>query len=208
MRCLNITLQEGEEKSKSMDKSLGLQDTIYLRNTHSPARIDPRRYLIFVIPGNPGLVEYYRTFMTSLFSTLSATGAVTKSAAFDVYGRSLAGFEIAGRGPGGVVGLREQILFVEGQLCEAVRQIQRRGGKRPRVVLVGHSVGSYILLEIIRRHRERLESGSAVEGGAEPDVVGGVCLFPTVVDIGLSKRGVRMTVSNSKEARDVADAQE
>jgi pimeloyl-ACP methyl ester carboxylesterase len=61
------------------------------------------------------------------------------------------------------------------------------------VILIGHSVGAYILLEVLRRHLERRGKGCEDEGFR---VVGGVLLFPTVVDIGKSPSGLRASVSN------------
>jgi len=57
----------------------------------------------------------------------------------------------------------------------------RYDGEELDVIVMGHSVGSYIGLELVQRHRRRLESGVK-----EVRIVGGICLFPTVVDIGES----------------------
>jgi Lipid-droplet associated hydrolase len=62
--------------------------------------------------------------------------------------------------------------------------------KRPRVILVGHSVGTYMAMEILRRHRE---------GGSEAtfNIVGAILLFPTVMDIAASPAGKLLTVGAS-----------
>jgi pimeloyl-ACP methyl ester carboxylesterase len=147
---------------------------------------------------------------------------------FEFYGRSMAGFEL-GRVPGEekdvsklpkflrkrkYYDLKGQIDFLEEQLQECVEQMTRQAnGRRPKVILIGHSVGSYILLELIQRHRKRLESFSMTEEvhkesepglrkrktyrhttqQREPDIVGGICLFPTVVNISHSKKGRALT---------------
>lgn len=64
--------------------------------------------------------------------------------------------------------------------------------QEPGVILIGHSLGAYIALEVIQRHRLRLESLSKVVG--EPRVVGVIGLFPTVIDIGKSQKGKVLTV--------------
>jgi len=64
------------------------------------------------------------------------------------------------------------------------------------VIIVGHSVGAYIALEIIQRHRARLEKMQPDSLTDEPRIVGGVCLFPTVMDIGKSPKGKVLTVSS------------
>ncbi|KZF19146.1 hypothetical protein L228DRAFT_251239 [Xylona heveae TC161] len=53
-----------------------------------------------------------------------------------------------------------------------------------KVILVGHSVGSYILLEILRRHKAAQPAGI--------DIVGGILLFPTVTHIAKSPSGVKI----------------
>ncbi|KAL1860173.1 hypothetical protein Plec18167_004287 [Paecilomyces lecythidis] len=60
---------------------------------------------------------------------------------------------------------------------------------RQKVILIGHSVGAYIAMEILRRHREE-----KVQDGEEPfDIIGAVLLFPTVIDIAKSAAGKRLT---------------
>lgn len=54
-----------------------------------------------------------------------------------------------------------------------------------RVVMMGHSVGTYMLLEIIRRQREK-------RGGLR--IAGGVCLFPTITDLAKSPSGRKSSV--------------
>lgn len=57
---------------------------------------------------------------------------------------------------------------------------------------MGHSVGTYIAMEVIRRHRERSTSDHSNTGGF--DIIGGVMLFPTVMDIASSPSGKKLTV--------------
>src|ERR1700753_3511103 len=116
------------EKPKS-DEPAPLQDSIHLRNPRrSPTT---RRYLIFVLTGNPGLIEYYRPFMMHLFASLSAAAQSDDSVEFQVCGYSMQGFEIASaptylRGrwlrP---FGLQEQVRFVEARLCDSVAKMQQ-----------------------------------------------------------------------------------
>src|SRR5205807_2345433 len=64
-----------------------------------------------------------------------------------------------------------------------------QGVKDARVILIGHSVGAYILLEVIRRLRENVERE---EEGVQ--VIGGICLFPTVTHIAKSPSGRKSSV--------------
>ncbi|KAF2669088.1 hypothetical protein BT63DRAFT_413555 [Microthyrium microscopicum] len=225
--------------------STGLQDAIYLRNPFTNTRAPgTERYLVFLITGNPGLVEYYRSFLNILYGGLSkkyGPGADVRNVVFEVYGRSMAGFEVGAADDEYVdnkskvpkwarrkkyYSLDEQIDIVEKRLVECVEQLTRGAGRAPKIILVGHSVGAYILLELVRRHRERLErkkrgkgvkwedqqttsddssssrdiplrraaskASKATRGGGgrpEPDIVAGICLFPTVVNIHESRSG-------------------
>jgi hypothetical protein len=57
-------------------------------------------------------------------------------------------------------------------------------------MLMGHSVGAYILLELIRTH------GDKINGGEEDfDLIGGVLLFPTITHIAKSPLGMIASVS-------------
>jgi hypothetical protein len=171
-------------------------------STSSPLR---RKYKIIFITGNPGLIEYYRTFLIHLYALLTATVAgVKKDVSYSVGGNSLIGFEI----PEGNAGREEQEgawtkLGVESgppfNLTEVINAAEKQillackeSGEQDRIILVGHSVGAYITLEIIQRHRARLEK--KVVG--EPSIVGGICLFPTVTHISKSPRGIILTVSS------------
>lgn len=163
----------------------------------------PPTTTIFFITGNPGLIGYYHTFLSLLSSNLTSLSEFRKDSgsSFQVYGRSLAGFDIgdAQSGPsGGCHDLEEQICFMQRCLREIVKIGNNNGDgvkERPRVVLIGHSLGAYIAMEILRRHREKRKDNDNVDVDVDFDIVGGIMLFPTVVDIAKSPAGVRMTVS-------------
>ncbi|KAF2086836.1 hypothetical protein K490DRAFT_43145 [Saccharata proteae CBS 121410] len=162
-----------------------------------------RRYLIFFVTGNPGLIEFYFPFLQQLHRSLQKR---VPDASFEVFGRSLSGFEVddaTARGHGYPAsvsgtgartppfGLEAQIEGVEWSLWDHVRGVVEEGRResevwreeRPRVVVVGHSVGAYIALEVCRRWREGPGS-----------IVGCVGLFPTVVDIAKSSNGKKFSI--------------
>ena len=170
---------------------------IYLHDvaTSSPNRQD---LLIFFVTGNPGVVEYYRTFLTHLYGTLlrqcrDPRHPVLSSFNLHVYGRNLAGYgtrncrnnfddeeELRKRLP---LGLQDQIEYVEKALYDTVQRMERdrdrpgggggdvgngsgerdfigdkseRHSSKPvQVILIGHSLGTYINLELLRRYNER-----------------------------------------------------
>lgn len=170
---------------------------------------------IFFITGNPGLIGYYHTFLSLLSDKLGLDSGTSSQ----VYGHSLAGFELSkdqegregkaegeGDGKGHYYNLEEQISYVQRKLDRFVtshyeQNQQNHDGEVPKVILIGHSVGTYIAMEVLRRHRERqrqhattITTPSNNTTAAEFDIIGGVMLFPTVVDIAKSPAGQRLSV--------------
>lgn len=144
--------------------------------------------LLFFITGNPGLIEYYRSFLTLCYDGLRdsldcSNGNIT----LHVYGTSLAGFEsnhtANTKGP---YDLNQQIEHIEASLSQAIVSVKQRT-QTTRVILIGHSVGAYILLEVLRRH----QAAQRISTAASPTsrIIGGICLFPTVVDLAKSSNG-------------------
>ncbi|KAF2231947.1 hypothetical protein EV356DRAFT_578834 [Viridothelium virens] len=201
-----------------MESEIYLHDTI---GASAPKQI----LLIFFVAGNPGLIEYYRTFLTHLYGLLSRQAAgsnrtLPSEIDLHVYGRNLAGYgssedrnrfdadaELQKRLP---LGLQGQIEYVELALEHTVRRIntvniqsqsrrdvKKHGGgsgntdgvgfdfSRPvRVVLMGHSLGTYINLELLRRFKDggRLRNGPV-------QFVAVLNIAPTVFDLAGSPSG-------------------
>ncbi|OCK78600.1 hypothetical protein K432DRAFT_301615 [Lepidopterella palustris CBS 459.81] len=183
-----------------------LPSTIRLRAPPSPLQTPSRTYIVFFITGNPGLISYYTTFLTHLHALLCISNERARTAQIHIYGRSLAGFEVDDRSTSSSTSqglgsppysLNAQIIATEEALRAVVRDERERlrkegdGTGDVRVVLMGHSVGAYILLEILRRGREVLMMGVDGEGEDGLRISGGICLFPTVVHIASSKSGRR-----------------
>jgi pimeloyl-ACP methyl ester carboxylesterase len=172
---------------------------IHLRTPPEPGKKPAKTtYIIYFLTGNPGLVEYYRTFLTHLYGVLTRDTASNRDVEFQVYGRSYSGFEMRVQDiktykyrkipP---YGLQDQIRHAEDDVVEVVEEVKDNGGKDVRVILVGHSVGSYIGLEIVRRLRAHGLAGEDFE----TRISGVVGLFPTVVDIARSESGMKFAVS-------------
>lgn len=161
---------------------------------HTPPGSKSSPVTLFFISGNPGLIGYYHTFLSLLSSNL-ASGTRTGSA-FQIYARSLAGFDVGDEyTDDSLYSLEDQIQFVQRNLDELIRNSSSCPGPGPgpqKVILIGHSVGSYIAMEVLRRRREEKQarSGSPVE----LDIIGGVMLFPTVIDIAKSPSGRKLSV--------------
>lgn len=168
-----------------------------LKSSDRPAE---QTWILYFITGNPGLIEYYRTFFTHLYGLLSQQSQNSSSSTMDfqIFGRSLLGFEVGlpdtqdrERKKGPPYGLQEQITSCQEEL-EGLLERVRKSTKTAdvRVILMGHSVGSYMVLEIIRRLRGRVPTSRETV----PRIVGGVCLFPTVTHIAQSASGRKSSV--------------
>ncbi|CAM6111576.1 unnamed protein product [Calypogeia fissa] len=164
--------------------------------------------LIYFVTGNPGLIGYYATFLQSLSDILRnpqqgslkpyrSSSNQSSNPNISVLGTSLAGFETESPRKAelqeGPFSLQEQIELCEERLGTF---IHRHAASSPdfsaptKVILMGHSVGAYILLELLRRQQERLQTGD--EEIPRVDIVGGISLFPTVTWIAKSPSGRRL----------------
>ncbi|KAL8727465.1 MAG: hypothetical protein Q9181_005705 [Wetmoreana brouardii] len=162
------------------------RETIYYAPSAGRSNEKAQDYLIFLIPGNPGLIDYYDPFLSTLHTLLSSS----LDANFHICGHSLAGFATHRKrtlASSELAGLQRQIEYVDDLLYEQVKEIRQATGKTPKVILMGHSVGAYILLEVIQRHRKRIESDDAEE---DFDLIGGILLFPTITHIARSPSGI------------------
>lgn len=171
---------------------------IYLRPHHEPGRKQATRtYIIYFVTGNPGLIEYYRTFLTHLYGLLTRDTASDRDVEFQVYGRSLSGFEMKSHEINTMkwhklppYGLQDQIRHAEDELTDLVEDVSDDGHRDVRVIVMGHSVGAYIALEIIRR----LRAHGLVGEDYATRIIGGVALFPTVMEIVKSESGQKAAV--------------
>jgi hypothetical protein len=149
--------------------------------------------LVYFIPGNPGLVEYYIPFFESLRYLLDESQT---TAVVDIYGKSLAGFHdddhepFSKERPPYVV--KDQIHFAYKSLLG--RRIQggcRDGQSYDFVIIMGHSVGSYISLELFHDH---LKDDSAAP---HLRLHFGILLFPTITHIAKSPNGLWLDLLNT-----------
>ncbi|KAF7897209.1 hypothetical protein EAF00_005437 [Botryotinia globosa] len=148
---------------------------------------DATYHLIFFITGNPGLIGYYSTFL-SLLNDLLSSSPTKNSDTYHIFGQSLAGFEtddVPSESPNkDPYSLQQQIDLVHDCLVE---QISGSSIPYKNVILVGHSVGSYILLETL----SKLIAPAAIPSISA--VLSGILLFPTVTHISHSPSGAKLT---------------
>ena len=158
-----------------------------------PPDVDPhdtrQDVLLFQIPGNPGIISYYQPFIDRLHGLLCESESA-RTSRFYAYGFSLANFETQRhqRKPKeSPSSLQEQIEYTEDRIYGQIDfhlKAEEEIEQLPKVILIGHSVGAYILLEIIRRHE-----GQARRRDIDFDLIGGILLFPTITHIAKSPLG-------------------
>ncbi|CAK7225181.1 hypothetical protein SCUCBS95973_005774 [Sporothrix curviconia] len=140
-----------------------------------PPTARTKHILVYFVPGNPGFIDYYAPFLATLRMLLDEAEDGARKASsngrdvrFHLLGRNLLGFEDGDDG-GGAYGpapydLITQIRGVMDAVAAARIDLGKAddddagGGWQPRhgeafdqVVLMGHSVGSYIALDVFRR---------------------------------------------------------
>lgn len=142
--------------------------------------------LIYFITGNPGLIRYYELFLSKLRDCLSSSySSKPQNTSFIVHGQNLAGFADSDVDQlrDMPYSLQEQIEYVHG-IIDAQR-IKVAGSERrfDNVILIGHSVGAFILMEILNNLRATK---------SDLKVQAGILLFPTVTHLAKSQNGVRL----------------
>lgn len=167
--------------------------------THLPPSEDVRkRVLIFFIPGNPGLVEYYRHFLDIIRNRLNDRVSHTGTQYY-ISGGSLAGFDVR---PGSrreqdtshglPLSLDNQVEDVYTRLQSTVARLRAEKNVQSDlpVVLIGHSIGAYMVLETVAKWKRLAKQGST-----NMAITAGLCLFPTIYELNLSPTGRQIGVS-------------
>ena len=197
------------------DDNIFLQTTTATRGPSSPGDKNRERpCILFFITGNPGLISFYHNFLTQLSLPNENPGPDifgSKRTSWVVAGFSLAGFEVDENdtNPSTIpeafkhetftlqdtdrahpYSLQDQIDISFARL-NALADLRSQGdGESEKqaipVILLGHSVGAYIALEISRLIRDQRDSGRNVP---PIDIKSLILLTPTVHNIRLSPSG-------------------
>lgn len=144
--------------------------SLYTNKSSQPSS----NHLIFFVTGNPGLIHYYTTFLESLQDLLNPESK-NKSANIHIYGQSQAGFSDQDVPMSSIPYSLEQQIHISLSRLQSLTMSQNYDN----IILMGHSMGSYILLEIIRR--------------SSLNITGAILLFPTITHIAQSPSGVKIT---------------
>lgn len=164
-----------------------------------------RQCLIYMIPGNPGLVAYYEPFLRALRQLLDEREREAGCRyAFHIYGRSLLGFDDGDHEPrfGTITasGATTEPFTLEDQIrgvCGGIQGVNSGtlgdGRTFDQVILIGHSVGAYIALETFHRHHQaRREIACTSDSLTSVNLKSGILLFPTVSHIAQSSSGQKL----------------
>lgn len=157
-----------------------------------------RQCLIYFITGNPGLIDYYGPFLSHLRTLLNTLESQKhhKKVTFHIYGRNLAGFDDNDH-PEPFNTTTNPPHDVEYEIQSSLKHLMaansipsphpRHGQPFDEVILIGHSLGTYIALEIFHRH---LHDPAAVAPGL--NLKSGILLFATISHLARSPKGTHL----------------
>lgn len=104
--------------------------------------------VIIVIPGNPGIIEYYQLFMESLHKALGEK--------YMIWGISHAGHvKVPENYRTPKLSGNEDLYSLQGQIKHKLAFIEDYVPESASVILIGHSIGSYISLSLTDQLPER-----------------------------------------------------
>ncbi|KAK3359464.1 hypothetical protein B0T25DRAFT_533040 [Lasiosphaeria hispida] len=171
----------------------------------------PQKCLVFFIPGNPGLVGYYEAFLGTLRELLDGAERRTASRfSFHIYAQNLLGFDAGDHDPFGNPPHSRPPFTLEEQVCHFYDRLLERstiplsgGGTRPaydKVIIMGHSVGAYISIEVFHRHHLELKAAMERQDltnntqtpAASVSLKAGIMLFPAVSHLAKSTSGQKL----------------
>ncbi|KAK4100203.1 hypothetical protein N658DRAFT_428335 [Parathielavia hyrcaniae] len=176
--------------------------------------IKRRQSLIYLIPGNPGLIGYYEPFMKTLRQLLDETEEKELCRhTFHIYGRNLLGFSDGDHQPAfgtttSSPAIKTEPFTLEDQIRSCYDQVQHiststlsPGRSFSSVILIGHSVGSYIALELFHRAAAATTTTQPHDTHDTSPIIPekqpvplhfAILLFPTISHIARSRSGQRL----------------
>ncbi|KAI7889701.1 uncharacterized protein EV154DRAFT_513811 [Mucor mucedo] len=137
-----------------------------------PASASKPKTILLFIPGNPGLVEYYTSFLEGIYQAIP-------SPAFEIIGVSHKGhsknYHEHNSGDKNAYTLEDQIQHK----LDCIDTLIKENGPETNFILVGHSVGSYISAEVLKKRPHHGISRV-------------IALFPTLREIAITPNGVNI----------------
>ncbi|KAI1273857.1 hypothetical protein F5Y07DRAFT_390981 [Xylaria sp. FL0933] len=161
-------------------------------NATTNSNNDPQQVLIFLVPGNPGLIGYYAPFLSTLRNLLDSNTSLSTTS-FHIHGQSLAGFIDEDHEPFTSQRKPHDLEYQVQHILKSVSSLRIESGPRAgqpydHVLLIGHSVGAYIVLETY--HRVLRDPSLA----PELKLTSGILLFPTIDHIADSPNGWKLNM--------------
>ncbi|KAJ4388321.1 hypothetical protein N0V85_007680, partial [Neurospora sp. IMI 360204] len=157
----------------------------------------PKRYLLFFISGNPGLIDYYAPFFTHLRSLLNELESKSASASpgqqpitFHIYGQNLIGFSDSDHQPFSPGSPETEPFLLEEQIAhlyDSLATLNQEKGPFDEIILAGHSVGSFLSLEILHRSLHSSSTSTSLP------ITTALLLFPTIHQMHLSPSGLHLS---------------
>ncbi|KAH9996732.1 hypothetical protein F4779DRAFT_631534 [Xylariaceae sp. FL0662B] len=146
--------------------------------------------LIFLITGNPGLIRFYEPFLSTLRKLIDDS-APLRSTRFHIYGQNFAGFSDDDHEPFTAQEKPHDIEYQIQHTLEALKRLHVESGPRKDlpyddVLVMGHSVGAYVALELCHRVLRNPELAPDL------NLSSGILLFPTIRHIAKSPNGLKL----------------
>jgi len=174
---------------KHSEKLVGdVVETLYWpsKNDTSEANAD-NRVVLLLIPGNPGLVDFYIPFLNNLHQRINETSSRDRYSKISIIAKAHLGHSPAlfdagnlnrlGRTPMGLTSQVESAVELFDAASSHYSLSEHINGdikRKAKVILIGHSVGAWIALQVLKER---------------PDVHGLFLLFPTISGIGATPNG-------------------
>jgi pimeloyl-ACP methyl ester carboxylesterase len=147
-----------------------------------------KNILVFFIPGNPGLIGFYHPFLSALRDHIDANTSFN-AVKFHIYGQNLAGFTDSDHEPFTSKRKPYDLEFQIEYTLNALSNLRTESGQPyDHVLIMGHSVGAYIALEIC--HRVLRDPSRA----PELKLTSGILLFPTIDHLAQSSNGWKLNM--------------
>ncbi|KAI8379012.1 hypothetical protein BD560DRAFT_389287 [Blakeslea trispora] len=134
-----------------------------------PASVNKNKTILMFIPGNPGLVEYYTSFLEGIYSSVA-------SPSLEIIAVSHKGHVVNyNKDEKRVYSLRDQIQHK----IDCLDLLTKENEPDTHFVLMGHSIGAYISVDVLK---ERPNHGISRI----------IALFPTLREIAATPNGVQI----------------
>ncbi|XP_064159510.1 lipid droplet-associated hydrolase isoform X2 [Anguilla rostrata] len=148
------------------------------RDLHPASKLHSTPRVVFLlIPGNPGVVGFYRTFLQTVHQAfgrrhpvwaVSHAGHCAPPGSMRMTTAGSPGMQI------------EDVFGLNGQVEHKLAFLREHVPREAKLVLIGHSIGCYIIIEMMKRDPEL-------------QVLKSVLLFPTIERMAVTPQGRVMT---------------